>query len=252
MNRTPAAPTPPVATAPPAVEPAPAAPAPTGPTAEDLQKQIAELAANQADISKYADEIKKLQKQLEDARRPPAERPAAPSKPAETTTAATTPPPATSTSPAATPNQPTTAASTGSTPATTPATSQPTAPAAPTDPAPEPVATDPAPQPAPAAAPTRFGDLVRRGPGVVVPKLLRNPQPAYPEIARRTNRTATVVVSVLVDENGRVSETKIQNKVGMGFDEAASRAAKGAVYQPAQKDGVRVKMWWELAVNFKP
>ena len=90
------------------------------------------------------------------------------------------------------------------------------------------------------------------GPGVTPPKKLRAPLPSYPEIARRTNRTATVVVSVLVDETGRVIESKVKNKAGLGFDESALRSARGAIYTPATKDGVKVKMWAELAVNFQP
>ena len=57
---------------------------------------------------------------------------------------------------------------------------------------------------------------------------------------------------MLVDERGRVIDAdRIGAKAGFGFDEAALDAAKRAVFQPATKDGVRVKMWTTLRVNFK-
>jgi TonB family protein len=63
----------------------------------------------------------------------------------------------------------------------------------------------------------------------------------------------TVVVSVLVDENGRVEEAKLLTPIAqnVGINEAAVRAARGARYKPAVKDGVRVKMWTRLKIPFK-
>jgi TonB family protein len=61
-----------------------------------------------------------------------------------------------------------------------------------------------------------------------------------------------VDIKVLVDERGRVMDAyHIGTKAGFGFDEAALDAAKRAVFQPATKEGVRVKMWTTLRVNFK-
>jgi TonB family protein len=108
------------------------------------------------------------------------------------------------------------------------------------------------PQPAAPKSQVQVGDLVQPGPGVAAPKLTSRLDPRYPAAAQRLNRAAQVDIKVLVDEHGRVLDAdRIGAKAGFGFDEAALDAAKRAVFQPATRDGVRVKMWTTLRVNFK-
>ena len=91
------------------------------------------------------------------------------------------------------------------------------------------------------------------GTGVAAPKLTSSLDPRYPPAAKHLNRAAQVDIKVLVDEHGQVLDAdRIGAKVGFGFDEAAIDAARRAIFQPATKDGVRVKMWTTLRVNFKP
>jgi len=88
---------------------------------------------------------------------------------------------------------------------------------------------------------------------VAAPKLQAQLDPRYPPAAQRLNRAARVDIKVLVDERGRVMDAeRLGEKAGFGFDEAALDAAKRATFQPATKDGVRVKMWMTLRVNFNP
>ena len=247
--------------APPAAAPAPvpaAAPAPAGPSPEQLQAQIDKiiqdrLSASEASLNKkYNDQLALLQKQLEDAKKvQAAPRPAAPAP-----VAPVTPPPAPATTAPAPAATPTTPATTPVAPATTtpPASTTPAAPVtpAPVVPAPATAAPTPAPTtPAPAQE-VRLGDLVQMGPGVVTARIVSMPNPRYPEIAKRANKTAVVPVSVLVDENGRPTEVRLRDstKKGFGFDEAAIDAAKRTTYSPATKNGVRVKMWINVAINF--
>ncbi len=134
------------------------------------------------------------------------------------------------------------------------------------DPEPEPppqapvVREEPRPVTPPPPAPAReevpkvnVGDLVTGGPGVNPPQLVSAPRPSYPPLARRLGVQGVVVVSVLVDENGRVVETRIVEpiKENVGINEAAVAAARGAQYKPATKSGVRVKMWTRLRIPFK-
>ncbi|HZF11202.1 MAG TPA: TonB family protein [Thermoanaerobaculia bacterium] len=121
---------------------------------------------------------------------------------------------------------------------------------------PPPAAARPAPEPAapaPPAAPVRTGDLVVGGPGVVPPELVSFLKPEYPPVARRMGVEGTPVVSVLVDENGRVVEAKLLTPIhqDVGINEAAVKAARGARYKPAVKDGVKVKMWTRVKIPFK-
>jgi len=94
---------------------------------------------------------------------------------------------------------------------------------------------------------------VQPGAGVAAPKLLSNLDPRYPPAAKHLNRAAQVDIKVLVDERGKVLDAdRIGAKSGFGFDEAAIDAARRAVFQPATKEGVKVKMWTTLRVNFRP
>ena len=112
--------------------------------------------------------------------------------------------------------------------------------------------TEPAPQPAPAAQ-VRRGDLVKMGQGVVPPKLIRRPAPRFPMMAKRlSKKEAKVLIKVLIDENGKVLKAELAGKEqGFGFDDEALASARKSVYQPAKKDGVPVKFWQTLAVEFR-
>jgi TonB family protein len=99
----------------------------------------------------------------------------------------------------------------------------------------------------------QVGDLVQPGPGVVMPKIVYRPATRYPTAARRMNRAADVEVRVLVDERGKVERAEqLGAAVGLGFDEAALEVARHSSYNPATKDGVRVKMWTTMKISFVP
>jgi len=94
---------------------------------------------------------------------------------------------------------------------------------------------------------------VQLGPGVQPPELVSFPKPEYPPLARKMGVQGTVVLSVLVDETGRVQDARIIESVkqNVGFNEAALATVHGARYKPATKDGVRVKMWTRLRIPFR-
>ena len=230
---------------------------PAGLSPEEIQAQIQQMfEAKQKEMeaqvqAKYDDRIKQLQQQLEESRRAggeprrPPEKPSQQEPPAETRTAqhtepAAAPPQVTTTQPAATLPQPAAANPQGTEREDKPAAST----AAPASP--PPAETAPRPQQ------IQVGDLVQPGPGVVAPKRVSLPEPRYPPAAQRLNRAAQVDIKVLVDEKGRVLDAELLGaKAGFGFDEAALDAARRAVFQPATKEGVRVKMWTTVRVNFQ-
>jgi eukaryotic-like serine/threonine-protein kinase len=117
-----------------------------------------------------------------------------------------------------------------------------------------------APQPAPQSVveappppPVQRGDLVEAGPGVVRPKLLKPLSADYPAAAKRVKAEARIGVDVLVDENGKVIDTRIAEGGGggLGFEEACTKAARAGQFQPATKDGVPVKMWSTVYFTFR-
>jgi TonB family protein len=117
----------------------------------------------------------------------------------------------------------------------------------------EPATVKPQPVPPPPPERVRVGDLVEPGAGVVAPKLRSMPDPRYPPLAKRLNKSASIEVRVLVDENGRVTQTEVVGqKTGFGFDDAAIVSAKAARFDAATKNGVRVKMWTVIRIDFKP
>jgi TonB family protein len=109
-----------------------------------------------------------------------------------------------------------------------------------------------APEPEPRKPTVQVGALVKPGPGVTQPRVVRRGKPTYPPVAARLDKEATVDVQVLVDENGQVVDARISGKKPrFGFDEAALEAARESVFAPAEKDGVRVKMWTTIRFVFR-
>jgi TonB family protein len=111
-----------------------------------------------------------------------------------------------------------------------------------------------APSRAPAPAETARGDLVGPGPGVVEPALVSSLRVSYPAAARQQGITGKVVVLALVNEEGAVTDSKLQQGVGprAGINEAVLGAIRHAKFRPATKNGVPVKMWRTVVVDVKP
>ena len=241
-------------------EPAPApvaAPVPAGPTVEELRAQINEMVSQsatqisadyEAKLGKLQAQLDQAQKDAEERRKREAEAAAAGKALPPATTAAAPPPPV----PTPTPVEVTPE------PEPTPVeTAPPKEEPKPVDVKPEPARPVQVPTPvAPPKAATqqvRRGDLVEPGAGVVMPQLLRRPVPRYPEMARRFNKkSATVLVKVLIDENGKVIRAELAGgETKFGFDTEALAAAKKSTYAPATKDGVPVKVWHTLSIEFR-
>jgi TonB family protein len=212
---------------------------------EEIQAQIQKIVDDKIKTSsaQYEEQLRTLQKQLDDAKRAqqaaavkPAPLPSAPppSAPATTQTAAA-PPPAETTSVAP------------STPPLNP-------PAPPAEGGVEPKAAEVAPAAAPVRPPegaVRPGDLVTMGAGVTPPKVSRRASLRYPPLAQRMRKEATVIVRVLVDETGRAADVQATGgSAGFGMDEAAIEYARGCAFTPASKNGVPVRMWMDLKVAF--
>jgi TonB family protein len=107
---------------------------------------------------------------------------------------------------------------------------------------------------APPAPVIRAGSLVNLSdPGVIAPVAERVSPPLYPEIARRQNLEGTVELNVLVDERGAVADVQVVTGAGgkSGLNEAAVDNVRKRRYRPATKDGVPVKVWVPVRVQFK-
>jgi len=125
------------------------------------------------------------------------------------------------------------------------------APQPPPAPAPQPVAENrPAPQPE--APRTQVGDLVPSGtPGLTPAHMTHQAAANYPPIARVQHVQGSVVVSVLVSETGQVLETRVVSGPQAVLNEAAQQSIRRSTFAPGEKDGVRVKSWTNVRVDFK-
>jgi TonB family protein len=118
-------------------------------------------------------------------------------------------------------------------------------------PAPQPVA-ESRPAPQPEAPRTQLGDLIPAGtPGLVAAHTTHQAPASYPPIARMQRVQGSVIVSALISETGRVLETKIIKGAPMGLNEAADQSVRRSTFAPGEKDGVRVKSWTTVSVDFR-
>jgi protein TonB len=114
---------------------------------------------------------------------------------------------------------------------------------------PEPQSTTP---PAAAAQAIKEGDLVNFDEVDVRPAVISRPQLQYPPMAMRQRVQATLILSVLVSENGDVEDVRIlRGDSRFGFNNEAMRLLRGTKFRPAMKDGKRVKTWLPQPVDFK-
>ncbi len=88
-----------------------------------------------------------------------------------------------------------------------------------------------------------------REPVLVAPRLVEGEPPPYPEGA---TGEARVVVSLVVDQAGRVSEAEIAESGGEAFDAAALECVRGFAFEPATSDGEPIPARIRMAFRFAP
>lgn len=116
-------------------------------------------------------------------------------------------------------------------------------------------------EPAPAAAPAGTGPP-EAPPGPPAPKaVVRTPalvdakscrEPPYPLASRRENETGIVRLSILIDVDGRVLDSKVERSSGYRrLDEAARAGLALCNFKPATIDGKAVRSWEPFAYEWK-
>ncbi|MEA3280236.1 MAG: energy transducer TonB, partial [Thermodesulfobacteriota bacterium] len=77
-----------------------------------------------------------------------------------------------------------------------------------------------------------------------VPLYRVNPPPEYPGIARKRGYQGTVVLEVLVDQNGRVGDLRLFTSSGHSIlDRKAMASVKGWLFEPGMKGDKKLDMW---------
>ncbi len=79
-----------------------------------------------------------------------------------------------------------------------------------------------------------------------------NPKPPYPKSARRRGHEGTVLLRVLVLEDGKVGEIELLGPSGYTvLDESALKAVKNWVFIPGKKAGKEISSWVEVPIKFQ-
>ncbi len=73
----------------------------------------------------------------------------------------------------------------------------------------------------------------------------------YPVIAKKAGIEGRVILQFIVDEQGRVTESKVVRGIGGGCDEEALRVVQQARFRPGTQRGKPVKVKMSLPVTFK-
>ena len=80
--------------------------------------------------------------------------------------------------------------------------------------------------------------------GVTLPKCAHCPDPQYTDEAREAKLQGRVILRVLVGADGRASQIRIVQGIGLGLDERAAQAIRGWKFVPAHDDARRAVPAW--------
>jgi TonB family protein len=98
---------------------------------------------------------------------------------------------------------------------------------------------------APAVKPLSIGN------GVSAPIPTYFPEPPYSEEARREGYEGTVVLWIVVDAEGKVSNVFVVKPLGLGLDEQAVKTVKTWQFRPAVRDSRAVPVQVSVEVTFR-
>ncbi|MCK4233693.1 energy transducer TonB [candidate division WOR-3 bacterium] len=76
-------------------------------------------------------------------------------------------------------------------------------------------------------------------------------KPKYPEIAKQAGIEGTVILKLLVDEDGKVLKVKVLKGLAKDLDEAAIKTAYATTFYPAKQRDKPVKVWVSMPIIFK-
>ena len=87
--------------------------------------------------------------------------------------------------------------------------------------------------------------------GVTPPRLVVKHEPQYTEYAKNEKIEGTVLLSVLIDEDGLARDIDVVKSLEKGLDANAIAAVESWQFKPAQKDGKPVAVSARIEVNFR-
>jgi protein TonB len=83
------------------------------------------------------------------------------------------------------------------------------------------------------------------------PLYRKNPLPEYPLIGRKRGYQGTVILEVLVNREGRVTDLRLFASSGYSvLDQAALASVKTWIFDPGMRGGEKVDMWVKVPLRF--
>ena len=95
------------------------------------------------------------------------------------------------------------------------------------------------------------GGVYQVGGSVRPPVAIFTPDPEFSEEARKAKFSGNVVVSLIVDANGKPRNVHVSRGVGMGLDEKAVEAVQQYKFKPALQNGKPVAVYLNVMVDFQ-
>lgn len=100
------------------------------------------------------------------------------------------------------------------------------------------------------ATPPPEEEPIRIHTGVDKPVITKKVDPRYPEVAKAARVEGMVIVEAVINKQGRVESVSVLRSIPL-LDAAAIEAVKQWEFQPAKVNGVPVKCYFTLTVQFK-
>ena len=94
------------------------------------------------------------------------------------------------------------------------------------------------------------GGVFHVGGGVAPPRVIYQPEPEFSEEARKAKYQGVCTLGLIVGVDGRPTNIRVLNSLGMGLDEKAIEAVKNWRFEPATKDGHPVRVEIAVEVDF--
>ncbi len=86
---------------------------------------------------------------------------------------------------------------------------------------------------------------------VTPPRVISSPDPVYPRDAEIAHLQATVIVWLVVTEDGKPVDVRIKQAAGHGFDRAAYDCVRQWTFAPAMYEGKPISAIAEVEVHFR-
>jgi TonB family protein len=106
-------------------------------------------------------------------------------------------------------------------------------------------------RPVPPVVLSRHEPVLASAPGVTTPRPTYRVEPRYTDDARAAKLQGSVLLSVVINEQGRPEEIKVTRSLDPGLDERAIEAVQQWQFTPGTKDGSPIAVTAAVEVNFR-